>query len=162
MSAPRPKANSSPAESIGRRQAQHLIERSGFIAGTDLRDFCKQNRLALPTAEAPLPAHFGEADLVGIDDVVHAAAAAWPARRMANGTVQPFPRTCKRARPRASGLASSPRRDRRSVLQEPSGTPTAPRFNTAEHRPADRPPLDTRSERPTTAGQPVPDRLERP
>jgi predicted RNase H-like nuclease len=38
-----------------------------------------------------LPADLGDASVVGIDDVVDAAAAAWSARRIALGLAQTFP-----------------------------------------------------------------------
>lgn len=51
-----------------------------------------QERLALLRAQGiELPVTLGEADPVGIDDVVDAAAAAWSARRIADGTAVSFP-----------------------------------------------------------------------
>jgi len=50
-----------------------------------------QARLALLRAEGiELPASLGEADPVGIDDVIDAAAGAWTARRIAAGQAQRF------------------------------------------------------------------------
>lgn len=49
-------------------------------------------RLALlRQAGIELPASLGDVDRVGVDDLVDAAAAAWSARRIAEGTAQSFP-----------------------------------------------------------------------
>ncbi len=51
-----------------------------------------QARLGLLRGQGiELPAVLGEADNVGIDDVVDAAAAAWSARRIARGHARSFP-----------------------------------------------------------------------
>jgi len=63
-------------------------------------------RLSLLRAQGiVLPDRLGEADAVGIDDVVDAAAAAWSARRIAAGQARSFPVAPLRERDRGRAIA---------------------------------------------------------